>query len=400
MSKKVCVLGLGYIGLPTALLLAEAGHNVLGVDTNEFIVESLKNGKITINEPGLDILLQEAYDQEKLSIINDPSFSDIFIICVPTPMKNEFGRKEADLTYVYKAVENIIPFLKDNNILIIESTIPVGTMDKINDIIFSANIKNIKLAYCPERVLPGNIITELKSNNRIIGTVNQNHGNDIKKFMSSFVTGSVTITNFKTAEMSKLTENAYRDLNIAFANEISMICENQNIDVWELINLVNKHPRVNVLQPGCGVGGHCIAIDPWFLISQFEEKTPLIKQARVSNLKKTDWVLNQILYYINKFEDDKGKNPVVGILGLTYKPNVDDLRESPALEIARKIMSKSLVTLISDPFVKDVNNIKISSTTCTVDNSDIIVVLVAHDIYKSLKISKEKILLDFVNIIS
>ena len=338
--KKVCIIGLGYIGLPTAALIANKGFKVHGVDIQESIIKKINKGKIHIIEPGLDKYVKNAVEIGNLKAASKPQKSDIFIITVPTPIKN----KKPDLSFVESAIKMIIPYLEKNNQIIIESTCPVGTTEYINEkILKDTNLKDndIFLAYCPERVLPGNIFFELENNDRIIGGVNNKSTKKVVEFYNKFVKGKLLETDSKTAEMVKLTENSFRDINIAFANEISILCEENNVDVWELVDLANKHPRVNILEPGPGVGGHCIAVDPWFLVSSNNKSSKLIRTAREVNLNKEKWVINKIL---------DSNNKTVTIYGITFKPDIDDIRESPSLNIANYLQKiKKLDVKIVEP---------------------------------------------------
>jgi len=281
---KVVVMGLGYIGLPTAALVASKGISVHGVDINKKVIDTINEGKIHIVEPDLDGLVHEVVKKGFLKVSTEPTKANVFLIAVPTPFKDEYV---PDISYVESAIKMILPYLEEGNLVIIESTSPIGTTERIYDLIISKRPElkeKICMAYCPERVLPGKILYELEHNDRVIGGINEESTEKAKEFYSLFVKGELHGTNAKTAEMCKLVENAYRDVNIAFANELSLICDRAGINVWELIELANKHPRVNILQPGVGVGGHCIAVDPWFLITQYPEESRLIKTARNVNL--------------------------------------------------------------------------------------------------------------------
>lgn len=345
---KVSVVGLGYIGLPSSVVVANAGHAVLGVDTNSKIVEQINAGKAHITEPLLAELVQNAVSEGSLRASTEAEPADIFMIAVPTPFNSVGDEKLADLTYLYSAIDGISTQLRPGNLIIIESTVPIGTTDLVcdylsklrDDLTISGSEKHrpsdIHLAFCPERVLPGNIIHELKHNNRIIGGSSAMAATLAKDFYSTFVTGSVDVVSQpKIAEAAKLVENTYRDVNIAFANQLSMFADQLDLNVWEIINVANKHPRVNILNPGCGVGGHCIAVDPWFLISANKEHTSLFSHAREINLKKTEYVICRI-FEIAKSEMVKD----IICLGLTYKSDSDDLRESPSLYIYQNLKRK------------------------------------------------------------
>ena len=343
--KKICVLGLGYIGLPTSVLIAQKFDQVIGVDNNADIVKSILDGKPHIVEPGLSQVLNKVQRKGSLTIQTKPVEADVFILAVPTPLDKKYN---PDVSFVVSAVLDIAPFLKNGNLLIIESTCPVGTTERIvsilketrTDLCFDEDkIEHEKLsvAYCPERVIPGNTLHELVYNDRIMGGYSPSCAYKAKSFYQHFVTGSCIVTNARTAEMAKLTENAFRDVNIAFANEISMICDDIDINVWELRRLTNKHPRVQMLSPGPGVGGHCIAVDPYFIISQSPHISNLLSEARIVNQNKEKWVIDRVYEYLNNLKLNK---PKVACLGLAYKADVDDLRESPALRIAQFIHSQ------------------------------------------------------------
>ncbi|CAM2007384.1 UDP-N-acetyl-D-mannosamine dehydrogenase [Acanthopleuribacter pedis] len=352
---KVIVSGLGYIGLPTASLIATKGFEVRGVDVSEHIVDTINQGKIHIYEPDLDVLVRSAVNSGNLTASLEPSAGDIFIIAVPTPIKNDHT---SDIHYIEQAVTKIAPYLAPGNLIILESTSPVTTTEKIGDWLRALrpdlsipsftladdddNEERIFLAHCPERVLPGRILKELVDNTRVVGGVDPASTRVAMDFYRSFVNGEILPTNSRTAEMTKLTENAFRDVNIAFANELSLIADQLEIDVWELIGLANHHPRVNVLQPGPGVGGHCIAVDPWFIVEAAPDKAKLIRQAREVNLYKTDYVLGRIHALAGTMYQ-----PKVACLGLSFKADIDDFRESPALDIVtrldERLFSKVLV---------------------------------------------------------
>ena len=300
-SNKVCVIGLGYIGLPTAALLADNGFSVCGVDINETVVKIINNGQIHIIEPDLDKLVESTVNSKNLFAKAKPIESDVFLIAVPTPFKNNH---EPNIDFVINATISLIEVIKPGNLIILESTSPIGTTELILETLMKNNVdtSEIFIAHCPERVLPGNILFELIHNDRIVGGINANSSNKAKQFYQTFVKGEVLITDSRTAELCKLVENSFRDVNIAFANELSIICNSANINVWELIKLANRHPRVNILKPGVGVGGHCIAVDPWFIVSQFPNDSKLIKQARSSNNNKTDWVVKNVRDSITNFK--------------------------------------------------------------------------------------------------
>lgn len=341
-NKKVTVFGLGYIGLPTASLLATIGYKVTGIDVNQKIVNTINRGDIHIVEPELDVMVRSAVNSGNLVATTEPVKGDIYIICVPTPLA---ANREPDLSYINEVTKSLAPMLDDNNLLILESTSPVGTTQKIADDIFKLRPDlslgedtsgGLKIAYCPERVLPGRMLVELVDNDRVVGGLNNSSTSAAKEFYESFVKGSILATSAKTAEMTKLTENAFRDTNIAFANELSIICDKLGIDVWELIKLANHHPRVNILTPGPGVGGHCIAVDPWFIVSSAPDESRLIRSSRAVNDSKP-------LHVVNMAENAMqglGTSARICCLGLSYKADVDDMRESPSIEIATILAKK------------------------------------------------------------
>tara|TARA_B100001989_G_C24517423_1_gene453954 strand:- start:34 stop:1242 length:1209 start_codon:yes stop_codon:yes gene_type:complete len=398
--KKCCILGLGYIGLPTAAIISNAGHYVVGVDVREDIISSLNAGNTHFHEDGLDELISKGLKNKKFLATNSPKDSDVFIISVPTPSIEKNGLPQPDLSFVFNAVNSICDVLKKDDILIIESTIPLGTTDKIEAIIKTKTNLNrdlVHICYCPERVLPGNIIYELINNNRVIGGLTEKASNLAIKFYSTFCKGNLSKTNAITAEMVKLTENSFRDVNIAFANELSMICHNFEIDTERLIDLANLHPRVDILRPGCGVGGHCIAIDPWFIVSAAPKDSILIKTAREVNNKKPKWIIEKILEKTNELNKSFRDEIKVGIFGITFKPNVEDTRESPALNIALQIIKKKIKVQIAEPNLKSHDGLKIYDLNYVVENSNLLVFLVAHEEFKSLDL-KNKIFLDFCGV--
>ena len=399
MNKNinVCIMGLGYIGLPTAALLANCGYNVRGVDVLPHVVETINRGEIHIVEPDLDAFVQAAVMSGKLKAALAPSAADIFMIAVPTPFKENYA---PDLTYVLQAAEAIAPFLKPGNTVILESTSPVGTTEQIATHLktMGIDIGAIHIAYCPERVLPGHVMKELIENDRIVGGINPSSTASVAAFYKTFVKGDVLETDARTAEMCKLTENASRDVSIAFANELSIICDRIGINVWELIRLANKHPRVNILRPGPGVGGHCIAVDPWFIVSKTPEEAVIIRSAREINDYKTKWTTEKIHSAALEFELKIGKKPIIAIMGLAFKPDIDDLRESPALEIYKHLAAKGHKLMAVEPNLQhhaDIPLFDIDSTTAT---ADIIVFLVAHKPFASLAITAPKQVLDFCGV--
>ena len=397
---KTAFIGLGYIGLPTAIIAAKSGLDVLGVDTNPAIVEKTNRGEIHIVEPGLQALCESVVRSGKLRAAGTPEVSDNYLIVVPTPFK---GNHEPDISYVEAATRSVIPFLKEGDLFIIESTSPVGTTEKMAALIYEIRPElkgKIYIAYCPERVLPGNVIYELEHNDRVIGGIDAASTERAQAFYAHFVKGTLHATNAKTAEMCKLTENSSRDVQIAFANELSLICEKAGINVWELIALANKHPRVNILQPGCGVGGHCIAVDPYFLTADFPVESQLIGKAREINNYKAFWCAERIQNEILKFEMKNGRRPVVALMGLAFKPNIDDLREAPAKYIVSKVMQSTHNAdfLIVEPNVAEHKVYKLTNYKEAYEKADIIAMLVAHNPFKELPWTADKVILDFCGI--
>lgn len=380
--------------MPTATLLTTAGYRVIGIDTNPDIVRSLSAGKAHIIEPELDILLKSAVEDARLSVQSEPSAADVFMIAVPTPLNL---RKRADITYVLAAAKSIAPFLKSGDLIILESTSPVGTTSKLVTLLgelrpdLSLPTDNaagdIAIAYCPERVLPGRIFQELVENDRLIGGVSAACALRAQAFYRTFVKGTCHLTTAKTAELAKLTENAYRDLNIAFANELSMICDAVDVDVEEMIALANCHPRVNILKPGIGVGGHCIAVDPWFIVDSAAEQATLIRQARQINDFKTDYVITALLAKLAKIQ-----NPKIACFGLTFKPNVDDCRGSPALKIVKALLSvyPTAVTVVEPHLsvlpsaLEEYSNLALVSVEMALKHSTVFIGLVAHSLFSTI----------------
>jgi UDP-N-acetyl-D-mannosaminuronic acid dehydrogenase len=380
-KKTVCVVGLGYIGLPSAALLASGGHDVHGVDLNEEVVKTINRGDIHIVEPDLDAYVRSAVTAGKLKAYASPQSADIFMICVPTPFHEGGPIPQPNIDYVLAATRGIAGFLQPGNIVILESTSPVGTTQKIADVLDSVGLdtSTLHIAYCPERVLPGKIMSELVQNDRIVGGLTPAAATAVADFYRSFVSGEVLETDAATAEMCKLTENSYRDVNIAFANELSLICANAGIDVWKLIQLANRHPRVNVLQPGPGVGGHCIAVDPWFVVASDPDNARLIRTAREVNDWKTDWVIHQIESAIAEFsESHGGRKPQLACLGLAFKPDIDDLRESPALYITLELKRRKYEVFAVEPHVDEHDELEILELEQALAIADLVVVLVKH----------------------
>tara|TARA_B100001093_G_scaffold305440_2_gene291508 strand:+ start:65779 stop:66981 length:1203 start_codon:yes stop_codon:yes gene_type:complete len=394
---KVVMMGLGYIGLPTAALIASRGIQVQGVDVNQSVVDTINDGKIHIIEPALDGLVKNVVDKGFLLASTNPKKADVYLIAVPTPFK---GNHEPDLKYVESATKMIIPKLRAGNLFIIESTSPVGTTNKMAKIIFDERPElegKIDIAYCPERVLPGKVIYELEHNDRVIGGVDDKSTKSAQNFYRNFVKGDLHPTNAKTAEMCKLVENSSRDVSIAFANELSIICDKADINVWELINLANKHPRVNILQPGAGVGGHCIAVDPWFIVSEFEKEAVIIRNAREINNYKTDWVIEKIKSTALQFELDNNRKPIIALLGLAFKPDIDDLRESPALQVAETLLADNKYDLLLlEPNLEQSDKYDLSDYENINGNADIVAYLVAHKEFRGYQF--EVLELDFCGV--
>lgn len=384
-NKKICVIGLGYIGLPTAALLANRGYDVHGVDVVKSTVDTINQGKIHIVEPELDTFVKSAVNSGKLKASLIPTQADVFIIAVPTPFHSGYV---PNVDYVVSATKSIAPYIQERNIVILESTSPVGTTELVEKTLKEENIDTSKLyiAHCPERVLPGKIMKELVENDRIVGGLTQEATAKTVEFYNTFVSGEVLSTDARTAEMAKLTENSFRDTNIAFANELSMLCDKFDINVWELISLANRHPRVNILQPGAGVGGHCIAVDPWFIVHAGGETAKMIRTAREVNTYKTEWVIEKIKNAALKFEAQNDRKAKVACMGLAFKPDIDDLRESPALYIARRLKSDGLEILAVEPNIESHKEFEIVDYKDAMEQADIVTFLVAHKEFKNLDI--------------
>lgn len=402
MEPKVVTIGLGYIGLPTSALIANNQIPVHGVDISQHVVDTINVGKIHIVEPELDLAVAKAVKEGFLKADTKPVHADTYLVVVPTPFK---GNHEPDISYVQAATEGIIPLLKEGDLYIIESTSPIGTTEKMMDLIFSKRPElegKIFLAYCPERVLPGNVMYELVHNDRVIGGVNEESTQKALQFYGQFVKGELHATNARTAEMCKLTENSSRDVQIAFANELSLICDKAGINVWELIHLANKHPRVNILQPGCGVGGHCIAVDPYFITADFPMESRMIAQARETNNYKSFWCAEKVKNARLEFELKNGRQPSIAIMGLAFKPNIDDLRESPAIHIAERVLQDSgdADMYIVEPNVHQHKVFKLTDYKEAADKADIVVLLVAHNEFKELQFCENQIVLDFCGVIN
>jgi len=393
-------MGLGYIGLPTAIIAADNGIDVIGVDINPQVVETINKGQIHIVEPGLAALCSRVIGKGTLQAQMTPAESDVYLMVVPTPFT---GDHQPDISYVEAATRSVLPYLKAGDLYIIESTSPVGTTEKMADLIFSERPElkdKLAIAYCPERVLPGNVIYELVHNDRVIGGINETSTDRAIAFYSQFVKGELHRTNARTAEMCKLTENSSRDVQIAFANELSLICDKAGINVWELIALANKHPRVNILQPGSGVGGHCIAVDPYFITADFPRESQLIGKAREINNYKAFWCAEKTQQAIRQFELEQGREPVVALMGLAFKPNIDDLRESPAKYIATRVMQghNDADFLIVEPNISEHKVFKLTPYQEAYEKADIVAFLVAHEPFKTLPWREDKIILDFCGI--
>lgn len=393
-------MGLGYIGLPTAITAAMHGVEVLGVDINPDVVAKTNAGELHIVEPGLAEKLLEVTKAGNLIAKTAPEGADAFFIVVPTPFK---GDHQPDISYVRSATEAVIPHLKPGDLYVIESTSPVGTTELMAELIFSRRPElkgKIHIAYCPERVLPGNVLYELVHNDRVIGGLDAKSTEKAKAFYGMFVKGELHSTNARTAEMCKLTENSSRDVQIAFANELSLICDKAGINVWELIRLANKHPRVNILQPGCGVGGHCIAVDPYFITAAYPEQSRIIATAREINNYKADWCAEKVINAILRFELKNGRKPIVAMMGVAFKPDIDDLRESPARTIIGKVLadSNNARILIVEPNIREHPEFSLTPYQEAYDKADIVVFLTAHTPFRSLPWREDKTILDFCGI--
>ncbi len=404
--QKVSVIGLGYIGLPTAAVIASRGVDVVGVDVSQYAVDTINQGKIHIVEPDLDMLVQSAVTTGKLTATTEPVAADVFMIAVPTPFADGY---KPDLSFIEAAVKKVAVVLKKGDLVILESTSPVGTTEKISqwmseirsDLSFphqATDQADIQVAHCPERVLPGYVIQELVSNDRVIGGLTPYCAEKAKTLYKIFVKADCIMTDARTAEMAKLTENSFRDVNIAFANELSIICDKLNINVWELIKLSNRHPRVNILNPGAGVGGHCIAVDPWFIVDSTPEQARLIRTAREVNDSKPEFVINKIRKVAEEF-----KHPKIALLGLAFKADIDDLRESPAIGIAEKVILEAIgEVFIVEPHISNLpeklqaDNVRFVSLTESIEQANIIVTLTDHSVFKQVKHSalQEKVIID------
>jgi UDP-N-acetyl-D-mannosaminuronic acid dehydrogenase len=379
-SKTICVVGLGYIGLPTAALLASSGYQVVGVDVSTHAVETINQGLIHIVEPDLDAYVRSAVTAGRLKAFNVPQAGDIYMICVPTPFHEGQAIPQPNIDYVLEATGSIASHVKPGDMVILESTSPVGTTQKMSEVLSASgvDISSIFMAYCPERVLPGKIMTELVENDRVVGGLTPEATQQVASFYRTFVRGAVLETDAKTAEMCKLTENSFRDVNIAFANELSLICAKDGINVWNLIQLANRHPRVNILQPGAGVGGHCIAVDPWFIVARDPENSKVIRAAREVNNRKTEWVIEQIKSAAVNAAAKLGRNAKIACLGLAFKPDIDDLRESPAVHIAQALLDQGFDLVAVEPNIEADDRFTLSSLNEALDSADVVAVLVKH----------------------
>ena len=399
-NPEVVMMGLGYIGLPTAALIAQNKTYVHGVDINPKVVETINRGEIHIVEPELDIAVSNAVSEGYLKASTSAVEAIAYLIVVPTPFK---AKNKPDISFVEAATKAVLPLLKEGDLYIIESTSPIGTTEKMMDLIYASRPElkdKLFIAYCPERVLPGNVMYELVHNDRVIGGVDDASTEKAVAFYSQFIKGDLHKTNARTAEMCKLVENSSRDVQIAFANELSLICDKVDINVWELIKLANKHPRVNILSPGCGVGGHCIAVDPYFIVSDYPKESKIIGTAREINNYKSFWCAEKIQNAKLEFQIKHGRKPSIALMGLAFKPNIDDLRESPAKYIVQKVLqnANNETHYIVEPNINTHNVFKLTNYQEAVDKADIMVFLVAHDEFKTVEISNGKQVLDFCGI--
>lgn len=395
IDKKICVIGLGYIGLPSAALLANRGYQVHGVDISPEVVVTINRGKIHIVEPDLDSFVHSAVNSGRLKASLTPEPADIFILAVPTPFHEGFV---PNIDYVLDASRAIASVVKAGDLVILESTSPVGTTEKVAQVLRDAGVDTsaLYLAHCPERVLPGHIMRELVENDRIVGGFTPEAGDEVAAFYRTFVMGEVLVTDARTAEMAKLTENSFRDVNIAFANELSILCNKFGINVWELIRLANRHPRVNILQPGTGVGGHCIAVDPWFIVHEGGEDARLIRTGREVNSRKTAWVVEWIQTEVSRFNTEQGREPLVACMGLAFKPDIDDLRESPALYVFQQLVAAGIQPLAVEPNLKKHASLTLSPLHEAAEKADLVVYLVAHREFQKLAVQGQ--VLDFCGV--
>lgn len=390
--ERICVIGLGYIGLPTSAALAARGFSIHGVEVNASVVETINAGDTHIVEPELDLLVRAAVEAGRLKAHLEPAEADVFMICVPTPIRED---KTANLDYVWSAAKQIGPFVKSGNLVLLESTSPPRTTERVAEIVAAESglaADDFHVAHAPERVLPGRILREVVENDRIIGGINDISTEVAARFYEKFVSGRILETTARTAEMAKLVENSFRDVNIAFANELSVLCEELEIDVWELIGLANRHPRVEILSPGPGVGGHCLAVDPWFIVELAPTTSKLIRTAREVNEAKPHWVVERVRRKAERF-----KNPKIACLGLAYKPDVDDLRESPAVEIAEQLVKAGIGDVWAvEPFITKHPEIPLRELQSGVEDADIVLLLVGHRQFKRMPHQwlREKVVFD------
>jgi UDP-N-acetyl-D-mannosaminuronic acid dehydrogenase len=408
--NKVAVIGLGYIGLPTAAVIASRGIDVIGIDVSESTVETVNQGKVHIVEPDLDMLVQASVTLGKLRASTQPEQADAFLIAVPTPFKQG---KKPDLDFIQQAAKDIAPYLEKGNLVVLESTSPVGATEKLcrwlqqarPDLTIAGSETtpiDVHVAHCPERVLPGRILQELVSNDRIIGGVSAACSEKAISLYQTFVRGECFVTSARTAEMAKLTENSFRDVNIAFANELSLICDEVKVNVWDMISLANRHPRVNILSPGPGVGGHCIAVDPWFIVDSAPRSSRLIRAAREINDAKPSYILEQVKTAAEQF-----KKPVIACLGLTFKADIDDLRESPALYITQQLATQGVGEVLAvEPNIErlpvGISDVELVSMNETTARANILVILVNHKAFKTIAISdvNSKVVIDAIGLLN
>ncbi len=390
--ERICVIGLGYIGLPTSAALAARGFSIHGVEVNASVVETINAGDTHIVEPELDLLVRAAVEAGRLKAHLEPAEADVFMICVPTPIRED---KTANLDYVWSAAKQIAPFVKSGNLVLLESTSPPRTTERVAEIVATESglaPGTFHVAHAPERVLPGRILREVVENDRIVGGINDASTEIAARFYEKFVSGRILETTARTAEMAKLVENSFRDVNIAFANELSVLCEELEIDVWELIGLANRHPRVEILSPGPGVGGHCLAVDPWFIVELAPKSSNLIRTAREVNEAKPHWVVDRVRRKAERF-----KNPKIACLGLAYKPDVDDLRESPAVEITEQLVKAGIGDVWAvEPFISEHSEIPLRDLQSGVEEADIVLLLVGHRQFKRMPHQwlREKVVFD------
>jgi UDP-N-acetyl-D-mannosaminuronic acid dehydrogenase len=404
-NKLVSVFGLGYIGLPTAALLAGQGYTVVGTDISQHVVDTINQGNAHFFEPDLDSFVRSAVTAGRLKASTVPQAGDVYMVCVPTPFHEGGAIPQPNIDYVLDATRSIAPLLKSGDLVILESTSPVGTTERMQALLNEAgvNIQEIHMAYCPERVLPGKIMTELVANDRVVGGVTPAATKAVADFYRTFVQGEVLETEARTAEMCKLTENSFRDVNIAFANELSVICNKEGINVWDLIQLANRHPRVNILQPGAGVGGHCIAVDPWFIVARDVENAKLIRTAREVNNYKTHWVIDMIRIAAENVTTKFGKKPTIACMGLAFKPDIDDLRESPALQVAESLKSQGYDVIAVEPNIDAHDTVTLVELEKVFVRADVIAVLVKHRQFLVPEVKQELALqeaLDFCGALS